>query len=149
MENSNERFNQSFFRFEDLRIYHKSIEYNNWVHKSVGYFSDDSKMTLAVPFTRSAQAIALNIAEGSSRLKSQFSYYLKIAKTSIRECLVYTSIAKELGYFSEEQDEESRRQLMELTRMIGALINSIERTEEEKANYHASHKPKDDIDFED
>ncbi len=149
MENSNERYQQSFFRFEDLRIYHKSIEYNNWVHKAVNYFGDDSKFTLAVPFTKAAQTIALSIAEGSSRQKQQFSYYLKLSKSSIRECVVYTTIAKELGFFSDEQDEESRRHLMELTKMIGALIASLGRTDEERANYHANHKPKDDIEFED
>ena len=148
MENSNERYQQSFFRFEDLRIYHKSIEYNNWVHKAVNYFGDDSKLTLAVPFTKAAQQIALGIAEGSSRQKQQFSYYLKISKSSIRECVVYTTIAKELGYFSDEQDEESRRHLMELTKMIGSLINSLGRTDEERANHYAL-KHKEDIEFED
>ena len=148
MENSNERYQQSFFRFEDLRIYHKSIEYNNWVHKAVNYFGDDSKLTLAVPFAKAAQAISLNIAEGSARQKQQFSYYLKLSKSSIRECVVYTTVAKELGFFSDEQEEESRRHLMELTKMIGALIASIGRSEDERAN-HQSQKHKEDIDFED
>ncbi len=149
MENSQERYQQSFFRFEDLRIYHKSIEYSSWIHGAVSEFSGNYNETLSVPFTKAASAIALGISEGSSRQKPQFSYYLKISKSSIRECVVYTSIARNLGLFTEEQESESRRHLMELTKMIGALIASLGRSEEERANYHASHKPKDDMDFDD
>lgn len=149
MENSHERYQQSFFRFEDLRIYHKSIEYSKWVHQTVGEFPTEYRDVLAVPFSKSSAAIAIGISEGSSRPKKEFSYYLKISKSSIRECVVYTSIAKELGLFSDEQEFESRRHLMELTKMIGALIASLIRTDEERANYHANQKPKDEMDYED
>ena len=149
MENSNDRYHQSFFRFEDLRLYHKSIEYNNWVQNNVSYFSEDVKLTLVVPFVRASQAIIMGIAEGSSRHRLNFAYFLNLSKTSIRECVVYTSIAKELGYFTQEQEEESRKHLMEMTKMTGALIVSLSRTDEERANYHANLKHKGDIEFED
>ncbi|NTW23704.1 MAG: four helix bundle protein, partial [Lentimicrobium sp.] len=48
-------------------------------------------------FNLSAQAIALNISEGSARNKSQFIYYLKMAKSAVRECVVFTSLATKLG----------------------------------------------------
>ena len=70
----------------------------------------------------------MNIAEGSSRSKSQFEHYLKISKTAIRECIVYTTVAHNLGMFDDERCEQSREYLMELTRMIGALIISLQRS---------------------
>lgn len=69
----------------------------------------------------------MNIAEGSSRNKTQFDHYLKIAKTAIRECIIYTAVAHGLGLLSDEDSERSRELLMEQTRMIGALIISLQR----------------------
>lgn len=72
--------------------------------------------------------IAVSIAEGSSRSKAQFDHYLKNAKTAIRECVVYTTLAKNLGMLNDSQSERSRELLMEQTRMIGALIISLQRS---------------------
>lgn len=118
----------SFFRFEDLRIYAKAVDYVNWLHGMASSFPSDKKETLSDMFVKSAQSIALNIAEGSSRNKAQFVYYLKMAKSSVRECVVYTEIASKLGVMNDEQVEYSRNQLMELTKMIGSLVASLQRT---------------------
>lgn len=118
----------TFFRFEDLRIYNKAIEYIHWVHEIVIVIPEVSANGLPEKFVASAQNIALNIAEGSSRNKSQFVYYLKMAKSSVRECVVFTTLCQSLGYFSEESVEISRNQLMEMTKMLGALIGSLQRS---------------------
>ena len=52
---------------------------------------------------------------------------MKIAKSAIRECVVYTSIAYKADVISEEDYEKSRELLMEQTRMLGALIVSLQR----------------------
>ena len=118
----------TFFRFEDLRVYHKALDYVGWVHSATSLFPDHEMQNLTTKFVNAAQAIALQIAEGSSRNKTQFIYYLKMAKSSIRECVVYTSIAQGLNYMSDVSIDESRGQLMELTKMIGALIGSLQRS---------------------
>lgn len=120
--------NATFFRFEDLRVYHKALEYVEWVHSNTGLFPENEQQNLTSKFVAAAQAIPLQIAEGSSRNKTQFIYYLKLAKSSIRECVVYTSISKGLNYLTESGFEDSRGQLMELTKMIGALIGSLQRS---------------------
>ena len=74
----------SFFRFEDLRVYAKATDYATWVTTQMGAPRTESEKTLAASFCHSSFDIALNIAEGSSRSKSQFDHYLKIAKTAIR-----------------------------------------------------------------
>ena len=79
-------------------------------------------------FLKSAQDIALNTAEGSSRNRTQFLYYLKMAKSSVRECVVHTEIAAQIGILNEEAKEHSRNELMELTKMIGSLIASLQRS---------------------
>lgn len=117
----------TFFRFEDLRIYNKSLDYIEWVTRQVQLFPDHSAAGIASRFQLSAQAIALNISEGSARNKSQFIYYLKMAKSAVRECVVYTTLAHKLDYMKPSDIDESRGQLMEMTKMIGALIGSLQR----------------------
>jgi four helix bundle protein len=125
----------TFFRFEDLRIYHKAMDYIQWIYEATKAIKKQEQDNLVPKFNAAARDIALNIAEGSARNKSQFIYYLKMAKSSIRECLVYTSLAYGLGFFDDDQQDHSRTQLMEMTKMIGALISSLQRgTKKESSN---------------
>ena len=117
----------SFFRFEDLRIYAKANDYIKWLTLTIKEPRNEAERTLSSAFCHSAYDIALNIAEGSSRSKNQFEHYLKIAKTAIRECIIYTAAAYNVGMITNDESERSRELLMELTRMIGALIISLQR----------------------
>ena len=117
----------TFFRFEDLRIYHKSLDYITWVQDITSLFPANDPGEFSLRFNDSARNIALFIAEGSARNKSQFIYYLKMAKSAIRECLVFTMLAKKQSLIAELYEEESRNQLMEMTKMISALISSLQR----------------------
>jgi four helix bundle protein len=132
-ENGN---NASFFRFEDLRVYHKSLEYVNWVHMVTRSFPESDSVSLATKYLNASANIALNIAEGSSRGRNQFIIHLKQSKTAIRECVVFTSLAKMAGFFDDEQEEESREHLQEMTKMIGALIGSLQRSNDKKNGNH-------------
>jgi four helix bundle protein len=124
-----ERPSNLFFRFEDLRIYNKALDYVSWIHSNSQHFPDNEKQGLKVKFNGAAQSIAINIAEGSGRNKIQFIYYLKLAKSSIRECIVLTTICQKLGFLSESSVEDSRNFLIEMTKMIGALIASLQKSD--------------------
>ena len=118
----------SFFRFEDLRVYHKALDYIAWVNECAARFYEKDKGLISTKFSHSAQSIGLNIAEGSARNKSQFIYYLKMGKSSLRDCVVYTAMARQLNYINDEEEEYSRSQLMEMTKMLGALIGSLQKS---------------------
>lgn len=124
--------NGSFFRFEDLRIYAKSMDYITWLYGAINPIhsegDDFEKLNfLRDTFLKASQNIAFNIAEGSSRNKTQFQYYLKLAKSSVRESVVFTDLAFRMGLLSAESRECSRVHLMELTKMIGSLIVSLQK----------------------
>jgi len=123
----NQEFTPSFFRFEDLRVYQKALDYYIWVQTTTEMFPHTETSPLVKSFVFDALEIASKISEGSSRNKSNFVINLKEAKTAIRRCVVYTSVALKLGFFNDDEEEESRTQLMELTKMIGALIGSLQR----------------------
>jgi four helix bundle protein len=119
----------TFFRFEDLRIYHKSLDYINWVYDTAKIAKDDPLIkSYFERFLTSAHSITVNIAEGSSRNKSQFVYYLKMAKSSVRECVVLSTVGLSRQFVSKEAFDDSKQQLMEMTKMIGALIGSLQRS---------------------
>ena len=143
MENENER-PLTFFRFEDLRIYHKSIDYVNWVYSMTKIAKEEAFIkSFFERFLNSAHSIALNIAEGSSRNKSQFVYYLKMAKSSVRECVVLSTVGQSRNFIAKEAFEESKQQLMEMTKMIGALIGSLQRSV--KPDEHTDEDDEDDM----
>ena len=115
MEQQEEK-NVSFFRFEDLRVYAKATDYASWISRNlVATAEPESQKTLISSFCH-------------------FDHYLKIAKTAIRECVVYTEVAHNLSIFDGEQYERSRELLMELTRMLGALIISLQRSADRRAD---------------
>lgn len=125
MNDSN--YSPSFFRFEDLRVYQKALDYYVWVQINTEMFPNAASNPLVKSFVDTSMNISGKIAEGSSKNKTQFVFHLKEAKTAIRQCVMFTSAAMKLNYFGEEQEETSRNYLMELTKMLGALIGSIQR----------------------
>lgn len=139
MDGEREERVPTFFRFEDLRIYHKSLDYVTWLQDVTMLFPDSDKSQLALRFNDAARNISLFIAEGSSRNKTQFIYYLRMAKSSIRQCMVYTTLAYGLNLISDAYENESRTQLMEMTKMLGALISSLQRSLSNNGHGHYNH----------
>ena len=139
----NQEFTPSFFRFEDLRVYQKALDYYTWVQMNTEMFPHADSSPLVKSFIIDALEIASKISEGSSRNKSHFVTCLKDAKTAIRRCVVYTTVSSNAGYFSEDDEQVSRNHLMELTKMIGALIGSLQRehnTSGHKGNYDSGNQ---------
>lgn len=132
-----------FFRFEDLRVYNKALDYIAWVYNVTKSFPEFEENRLTAHFQGASQAIAVHIAEGSGRTKPQFISYLKMSKSSIRECIVLTTIAQRMNYMTEEQIEDSRFYLIEMTKMVGALITSLQRTI--RPENHQGDEDEDDI----
>ena len=128
----------SFFRFEDLRIYHKALDFATFVYQNAGAFPEDLKRDLMDTSTN----IVLSIAQGSFHGKPQFVNILKEVRDSIRSCVVYTAIAQRIGAFSETQSEESTVHLQELSKMLGAFIGSLS---DKRPSRHAHDEMSSDI----
>jgi four helix bundle protein len=117
----------TYFKFEDLRVYHKALAYLSWVFSNFEPVSESEYPDVIAKLLDKAQMVAMNIAEGSCRSKLQFIFFIKLAKTNIRECYVLTSVCNNLNILSEEKVEESRSFLYELMRMTTALLISLQR----------------------
>ncbi|WP_299249266.1 four helix bundle protein [uncultured Aquimarina sp.] len=106
------------FKFEDLIIYNKAIEFGESVNIQISAFPKEEMYRLASQFIRAADSIALNIAEGSASSDAQFNRYLQIAWDSVHECIVCSTKAKLRGFINEAQDERNRADITEISKMI-------------------------------
>lgn len=118
----------SFFRFEDLRVYNKAIDFACDISATCAKSAVSTDSIILNNLANSARMIAVHIAECPSNDKQGFSESLKVAKAEIRKCVVYITMAVKTGCMSDTEEQEYRTQLMELTKMIGALINSLHKS---------------------
>ncbi|MDP2688317.1 MAG: four helix bundle protein [Aequorivita sp.] len=109
------------FNFEDLNVYQKSLEFVDSVYNVTNSFPKEEKFGLTSQFLRAATSISLNIAEGSGNSDAQFNRYLQMALDSVRECVVCPTIATRQKYVTEEQNDDFRKKLVELSKMISSL----------------------------
>ena len=89
----------SFFRFEDLRVYDKALDYFTWVMQQTENTDNIKRAVILEPLAVAAAKVAENIAEGSARHKPQFIQFLKDAKSAIRNCVVLSTLAFKNGVF--------------------------------------------------
>lgn len=118
-----------YFKFEDLNVYQKAIDFGELIHVQVLKFPQYELYALSSQFRRAADSIALNISEGYPGTDSQFIKHINYAIYSANECVSCSTKAKRRSYISNEEDEENRKCLSELTKMLSSLRNKIkERT---------------------
>ena len=120
------------FKFEDLIIYNKAIEFGESVNEQIADFPKEEMYRLSSQFIRAADGLALNIAEGSASSDAQFNRYLQIAWDSAHECVVCSTKARLRGFISEEQDEENRAAITELSKMITSFKKHLKSKIKEK-----------------
>ncbi len=115
-----------FFKFENLRIYHKSLMFSNAVLALYDNVHTEADKMVTQKFFETASMITTNIVEGSSANKTAFIGSLQQAKGNMRTCVTYTAILLSRKAIDEEQSNDIRNELTELTKMAGALIVSLQ-----------------------
>jgi four helix bundle protein len=113
------------FKFEELKVYQKAIDFGEIVHSQVSSFPKIEDYRLSSQFARAADSIAFNIAEGSGSSDASFLNYLRIARDSSRECVAATTKALLRNYITFEQSEQNRSLLVEINKMLSALMKHL------------------------
>ncbi len=75
---------------------------------------------IAFGIIRASDSITLNIAEGYSSTKPNFNKYLQIAWDSANECVVCSTKARRRGFIDFKTDENNRKLITELSKMISS-----------------------------
>ena len=115
-----------FFKFENLRIYHKALTFSNAVLAIYDRTENDADRMVTQRLFEAASLITSNIIEGSTSNKNAFIGYLQQAKNNIRVCVTLCSLLLSRKVIDEEQANDIRNELIELTKMTGALIVSLQ-----------------------
>ncbi|MEM1001412.1 MAG: four helix bundle protein [Bacteroidota bacterium] len=115
------------FKFEDLKVYQKAMDFGEVVNLLVKKFPAYELYALSSQLRRASDSIALNIAEGYPGSDAQFVKHLNHAIFSANECVSCSTKAKRRNYISYEEDEENRKLISELTKMLSSLRRTIKR----------------------
>jgi len=113
------------FNFEKLLVYQKALDYVDFVYELTDKFPKSEIFGMTSQFNRAACSIPLNIGEGSGGTTAEFKNFIRISFRSLNECVVCSTIAKRRKYITEKQNDKSRKQLLEITRMLSGLRNSL------------------------
>ena len=113
------------FRFEDLNVYSKAIDFGELVYLQVKTFPKNELYMLTSQFSRASDSIALNIAEGSGTTDANFMRYLGMARDSAHGCFAVSPKARLRNYINEEEDFKNRKALEEICKMLSSLIRHL------------------------
>ena len=113
------------FKFEDLKVYQKAMDFGELVDTLVKKFPNHELYALSSQFRRAADSIALNIAEGYPGSDAQFVKHINHAIYSANECVSCSTKPRRRLYLSFEEDEENRKLISELTKMMSSLRKKI------------------------
>jgi len=112
----------SYQDFEGLKVWQRSRELAVRVYRLLENCRDYG---LKDQMCRSAVSVASNIAEGAERnSEKEFVRFLRIAKGSAGELRTQVYIAMDIGVLSPDVSRELVRELKEITKMLGCLIQS-------------------------
>ncbi|EGV44672.1 four helix bundle protein [Bizionia argentinensis JUB59] len=113
------------FKFEDLLVYQKAMDFGEVVDVLVKSFPNHELYALSSQFRRAADSIALNIAEGYPGSDAQFVRHINYAIYSAKECVSCSTKAKRSLYITFDRNEENRKLISEMTRMMSSLRKKI------------------------
>jgi len=115
----------AFFRFQDLRVYQKILEFARLAEAKVNKAPGLDGVEVFPRISEAALRAAMKIAEGASMPKEVFVRQVRESKTFIRECVVLLDYALIKGAISDAKYAQLINELEEITRMMGALITSL------------------------
>lgn len=113
------------FKFEDLQVYQKAMDFGETVDQLVKNFPKYELYALYSQYRRASDSIALNLAEEYPGSDAQFVKHINHAIHSANECVSCGSKANRRGYINFEQDEENRKMISEMTKMMSSLRKKI------------------------
>jgi len=111
--------------FENLDVWKRSCRLSVQLWQLL---KNSNEYWLKEQMLRSALSIPSNIAEGCERnSKAEFRRFINIAKGSAAELRTQVYIAIETGVLKKESIEKFIEELKAITKMLQALINSLNR----------------------
>jgi four helix bundle protein len=113
------------FQFEELKVYQKALDFLDYVYDQTVRFPQSQAYILTSQYQRAALSVVLNIAEGAGGTSKEFIRALRIARNSVKECVACVTVALRRNYINQKDESATREKLVELSKMLSGLIESI------------------------
>lgn len=113
------------FKFEELHVYKESIILAEGIYDLSEKWPNHELFSLTSQLRRAAISISLNIAEGSSRTKKDFSHFLSLARGSCFECVAILTIARKRNYIADKEYINLYQTCEKFAKMLSKLKSSI------------------------
>ncbi len=113
------------FKFEDLQVYQKAMDFGEVVDALVKKFPKHELYALSSQFRRASDSVALNLAEGYPGSDAQFVKHINHAIYSANECVSCSTKAIKRNYITQDQNENNRKLISEMTKMMSSLRKKI------------------------
>jgi four helix bundle protein len=120
-------------RFEDLITWQKARELTKQIYAitSEGLFSRD--FGLRDQIRRASVSVMSNLAEGFERGgRGEFHQFVVIAKGSCAEVRSQLYVVLDIGYITQEKFDQINSLALEVSRIIGGLLASIQKQRDKK-----------------
>ena len=117
-----ERGEQEVFRFQKLDVWHKAVEFADFVYEKTRNFPSEERFGLTSQIRRAVVSVSSNIAEGSSRTsRRDFSRFIEIAYGSLMEVVSQIHIAHRQSFMQKSDFSAIIEKANELARMLSGF----------------------------
>lgn len=118
----------AFIPFEDLRVFQLAEKLSDLVWEIISAWNYFEKVTVGIQFTKAADSIGANIAEGSGRgLSKDNQRFIRIARGSLNETKFWIQRSKKRKLIVDEQENQLKEIIDELAPSLNAYLASIGR----------------------
>ena len=112
--------------YRDLLVWQKAMELTKEIYSLVKFLPREENYALSGQMRRAVVSIHSNIAEGEGRnSEKDFVRFLSQARGSLWELSTQLEICEQVGYLNREQTQVAFGMIIEVSKMINSLSNSI------------------------
>lgn len=114
--------------YKDLIVWQKSMNLVEDIYNTTYDFPLKEQFVLTSQIRRAAISIPSNIAEGYGRNTTKnYIQFLTISRGSLLELETQIELCRRLKYLSDEKFKEIEMKIIEISKMLTALINKLKK----------------------
>lgn len=122
--------------FRQIKIWEKAHRHVLEIYKATAGFPKEELYGITSQLRRASASIPANIAEGFGRGGNvELARFLQIGMGSANEVEYHVLLAKDLGFISEDAYDRLATQIIEVKRMLAALLMKVRADRENELSF--------------